>query len=244
MSYAIAGILASALSLVAPNARAKTIDHSIFDGILRGHVDAGVVHYAAIKSKAGASLRRYVRQLGQAQLDGASRAERLAFYLNAYNALVIAQVVDRWPNVTSVTKVPGFFKRTKQRVAGQLLTLDELENKLIRAQFHDARIHFALVCAARSCPPLPSRAYRAATIEKTLDRLARAFINSAAAVVVRQGKPHISRLFEWYAEDFRRDGGTVGRYLARYHDSLADVLAKTTSFSYLDYDWRLNGPHG
>ena len=153
---------------------AAAVDHGAFDKILRDHVKRGRVDYAAIKARAKKDLDRYVHALGQAKLDGLSRGEKLAFYLNAYNANVIKAVVERYP-VASVAKVKGFFDRKKIRVAGSTLTLNALEHQVIRKRFAEPRIHFALVCAARSCPPLPSRAFSAKRLEQDLERLTHLF---------------------------------------------------------------------
>lgn len=239
----VAAMLVVGCLALLPGGRAEAFDHGTYDAILRKHVKGGRVDYHALNAEARKALGSYLERLGRAELAGAGRDEKLAFYLNAYNALVLHAILERYPGITSVMKVPGFFKTTRFRVAGKDLSLDELENKLIRPTFRDPRVHFALVCGARSCPPLPSRAYLGATVQRQLDELTRAFINSPAGVVVRDGRPRISALFQWYADDFKAQSGTVGKYLAAYHKRHGPLLARTkdAELGYLDYDWSLNG---
>lgn len=232
--------LLTTLAVLALPITALAFDHKPFQALLTAHVRGGRVDYAGIHADAGARARlgRHVRSLGSASLAGKSRNAQLAFYLNAYNAIVIKAVVDRWPQ-TSVMKVKGFFKRFKYKVAGRMVSLDQLENAIIRPRFKEPRIHFALVCAARSCPPLSSRAFSAATLERTLDRLTRAFINSRHGVQLSGGKVKVSRLFQWYEGDFKAAAGSAGKYLARYHKKHAGLLARG-GLGYLRYDWSIN----
>lgn len=233
----LAGI--AGVTLVAAAAPAAALDHTPFDRLLRAHVRAGRVDYAAIHARDRARLNAYVQALATAR-PGRSRAERLAFYLNAYNALVIKAVVERWPNVSDVTKIKGFFDGARYRVAGRKVTLDQLEKRIIRPQFKDPRTHFALVCAARSCPPLRSRAFTAARLERVLERLTRRFINSPRGVQIKGKTIRVSKIFKWYAGEFKQAAGSVGAYVARYHRQHADTLRKATKLSYLPYDWSLN----
>ena len=219
--------LALTLLLALPSSSALAFDHKPLQGLLSSFVKRGRVDYAGIRKDAAARARldRYVAAVGAARLNGKKRNTQLAFYLNAYNAIVIKSVVDRWP-VTSVMKVKGFFKRFKHRVAGQSVSLDQLENRVIRPRFKEPRIHFALVCAARSCPPLSSSAFRAATLERALERLTRAFINGSHGVRVRGDKAWVSKLFTWYEGDFKAAAGSAGKYLAKYHKKHGAVLAR------------------
>jgi hypothetical protein len=231
--------LAMLLIVGANVGHADAFDHGRFDRVLRAHVEGGRVDYAGIKRSAMAELDAYLASVARARLDGLSKPDRLAFFLNAYNALVIREVARRYP-LTSVKKVPGFFKGLRHKVAGKVLTLDELEHKTIRPEFKDARVHFALVCAARSCPPLRAAAFRGASLDRVLDRLTRSFINSWHGVRIKGDSVRVSQLFNWFAEDFKRDAGSVGRFLARYHKTAGPRLATMTHFEHLPYDWSLN----
>ena len=220
-------------------ARARLQGMELWDDLLRRFCQGGRVDYGGIHREARSELDGYVKHLGSHKPPRDKKA-RLAFYLNAYNALVIKKVVDGWPGFKGVKTVPGFFKRLQHTVGGRKVTLDQLENKIIRPTFKDPRIHFALVCGARSCPPLRCRAFAGGSLDKVLEALTRRFINSSLGVREEGQKFHISRLFEWYKEDFVAASGSVGKYLSRYHKTHAEALAGQKTFSYQPYSWTLN----
>jgi hypothetical protein len=224
--------------LMAASAPVQAFDHSKFNGLLAKYVKRGQVDYSGIKAAAKAELDQYVGAIAKANVSGLSKNARLAFYLNAYNAIVIKAIVDRLP-LASVMKVPGFFKKAQYRVAGKAVTLDQLENKIIRPQFQDARIHFALVCGARSCPPLGSRAFSAGKVDADLNRLTQRFV-AGRGVKVDGDQIKISKLFQWYAVDFEKAAGSVGKFLAQYREAEAERLS-SAKFGYLKYSWALNG---
>jgi hypothetical protein len=183
-----------------------------------------------------ADLDRFLASVAEMPED-----EPLASWLNAYNAIVVKSVIERHP-LASVREVPGFFDRARHRVAGRMRTLDDLEHRVIRVRFPDARVHVALNCAARSCPPLHGRAFRAASLSSTLDRLARAMVANERHVRVRDGALEVSRLFEWFGDDFRRDGGgSVLGWIRRYAaDGALAGLPEGATIRFIAYDWRLN----
>ncbi|MCC6751695.1 MAG: DUF547 domain-containing protein [Deltaproteobacteria bacterium] len=229
-----------AMLLWATPARAADLDHTAWDRLLKAHVSAGRVNYAALAAGGRAELSAYLQAVARADPARMGRAAELAFYLNAYNALVVGQVVARWPKVVSVKELPGFFDRHTHVVGGRTLTLNELENAVLRPRFRDPRIHFALVCAARSCPPLASEAFRGATVERALERLTRAFLRSPAGVVLTPTEVRLSRLFDWYASDFG-GAGKVLAFVARYHPAGSALLVPRRRVTFLAYDWALNG---
>jgi hypothetical protein len=139
----------------------------------------------------------------------------------------------------------SFFKQAKPRVFGRELTLDALENAVIRPDFAEPRVHFALVCASKSCPPLRAAAYSAQRLERQLDDQAQAFLADptknrfdAAAKTLR-----LSAIFKWYQGDFERAAGTVPAYVARYAPATARgwLTGPGVRTEHLDYDWSLNG---
>jgi len=162
-------------------------------------------------------------------------APDLATLIDAYDAIVIREVVGRYP-IRSVMDVPGFFDRIRRRVGGREVSLNELEKEWILPTFHDARVHFALNCGARSGPALPTSALRAEGVDRTLDELTRAALARPDFVRIERGAVRVTRLFDWYRADFEHDGGTVAAFLHRYR---AD-LPPDARLTYLTYDWRLN----
>ena len=183
-------------------------------------------------------LNSYVESVAGATVKGSDKA-KLAFYINAYNANVIKSVVEKYP-IKSVMKVDGFFKKEKHKVAGKEVTLDQLENEIIRKEFAEPRIHFVLVCAARSCPRLQRRAATEKNLESLLEKGATEFIPKATKVT-DEGEVITSQLFNWFAVDFKKKEGSVKKYLAKYvPDHAETILKEETKVKFSNYSWKLN----
>lgn len=222
-----------------PNATvAEGIDHGLFDQVLKGNVRNERVDYLAIRKQHKTTLDKYLGQIAAAELSKLSRNEQLATYINLYNATVINAVIDRYQPGYSVAQSKfKIFDESLVRVNGRRVSLNDLENKIIRPTFKEPRIHVALVCAAISCPPLVDKAYRADGLEDALEAKMKAFINDASRnrVDSRNRKLSLSQIFNWYAVDFGGKSG-VPRYVDRYHD--ASTSRYSVSFS--EYSWTLN----
>lgn len=210
--------------------------HEIWDALLKEHVSAGgQVDYAGFKSDK-ARLQRYLDQLAAAApQSGWSRNEQMAYWINAYNAFTIKLIIDNYP-VASIMDLHGGKAWDVKwiKIGDRTYTLNNIENDILRPQFKDARIHFAINCAARSCPPLLNRAFTAAELDQQLNHQAKSFINNPAYNKIRPDQAKVSRIFEWYAQDF----GNLVNYLNRYANSKIKPDAKV---EYLEYDWALNG---
>lgn len=225
----------------------SAIDDSGLDALLRAHVRGGGVDYSGFCGSP--ELRAFLLDVANADPTRAtSRAERLAFLINAYNALAIAGILDGSSPETLWGR-HRFFQRARHPVAGERITLWDLEHARIRP-LGEPRIHFALVCASASCPRLASRAWRPATLEAELEAATRAFVNDPTRNRFDAGArtAHLSRIFDWYTEDFVRDGESVATYVARYvadPELARDLLAGDWRVEFLPYDWSLNGtpPH-
>ncbi len=153
---------------------------------LQKNVNAdGNVNYAVIK-KQPAELNTLLQTVRSLDTKNMSAAERKAFYLNAYNLVVIGAVVERLP-LTSVMKVPGFFDKLAFTIAGEKMTLNELETNKLRKPYSDARIHFALVCAAKGCPRLSREAYSAATLDAQLTAQTKRVLTDPSFIRVTTG---------------------------------------------------------
>lgn len=221
------------LSLAAP---ARALDAEPWDRVLRAHARDGGVDYAALAADpaARADLDRFLASVAAMPED-----EPLASWLNAYNAIVVREIVTRWP-LESVMRVPGLFDRARHRVAGRDRTLDDIEHRVIRERFRDARVHAALVCGARSCPPLHRRALSQAELPATLDRLARAWLASERHLRVEGGAVRASAIFTWYRADFERDAGSVLEWIRRYAPDRLAGIPGPASVAELPYDWSPN----
>lgn len=226
-----------ALTLIVPAAAARALDTAPYQSVLTAHAHRGGVDYAALAADASAraNLDRYV-----ASLATMPDAAPLADWLNAYNALVIKSIVARWP-LASVRDVPGFFDRVRHGVAGQQRTLDDIENRVIRPRFHDARVHFALNCGAVSCPPLAPRAFAQGSLDAALDGLARSAVANDAFVRVTGTSVKVSEIFFWFAEDFVRDAGSVIAWLKRYdRGHRLDAVPANVTLERISYRWAVN----
>jgi hypothetical protein len=215
-------------------------DHDAFDAILHERVSGdGLVDYAAIKQHDGAKLKAYLDQLANVEIEKLSRDEQLAHYVNLYNATMIQAVIDRFrDDYSPAEKDFAVFKEPLVRLSrDRTISLNQLEHEIIRKQFKDPRVHVALVCGARSCPPLLNRAYRADDLDKVLDENMKRFVNDGSRNQIDDEKRELrlSKIFEWYAEDF---GGmsAVPAYIAR----IAGKDVAGYRVSYLEYDWKLN----
>ena len=220
--------------------------HDLLDQVLREHVDEkGQVNYTKLKANPE-KFEAYLDLLAVANPEALSYNAQLVFWVNAYNALVIKGVVDRYP-ITSVREVKlfnGFFSRLKFHVAGQIYSPNQIEHDIIRTEFVDPRVHFVLVCASRSCPPLWNRAYAAETIEEHLETATFNFIRNPEQIRIDRLKRHVyvSKIFKWYDDDFKEGYDGVADFLADYlPPEDAEFLESTdVKFRYLDYDWTLN----
>jgi hypothetical protein len=168
---------------------------------------------------------------------------RFALFVNAYNALVIREVLAH-PGVKSVKEIPGFFDGTVHRVGRREATLDELERKVIWPSFQEARYHFVLVCGAKGCPALPPVALTVANQDSAMGAGMSRFGRDPSRVRFDRETLtfHVSPIFQWYGGDFEAKFQSVQKLLMPYLE-LGDVMAlqgKAAKFEYTDYDWSLN----
>lgn len=230
-------------SLVWAGADTTPFSHEPFDRVLRLYVKDGKVDYEGIRHKDAGTLASYVRSLGSADPSSMTDDQQKAFWLNAYNALVIHSIVEgRSP--ADPAQREQFFQHKRFRVAGRALTLDEIEHNSLRRLFADPRIHFALVCGADSCPPLPPEAFDGEALDATLDESTKVFLSDPTKV--RLDAEHrvlrLSPIFKWYARDFADDTAGLVEFVARYlPQHQARLLAEGDwTVEFVDYDWSLN----
>ena len=216
---------------------AQTNFYTSLTQLLQRHVQQGRVNYTSLRQDKEA-LRQLVNQIGAYDLSRATSAEKKAFYLNAYNLLVLHQVLEHYP-IKSVMDVEGFFDRQEFTVAGEKLTLNELERQKLLKPYQDARVHFALVCAAASCPPLLSQAYTPAKVEQQLQEQTESTLQSSQFIKVQPGQKRVlvSEIFKWYKDDFLREAPSILAYINRYRSA---PLPSSYSLAYYPYNWQLN----
>jgi hypothetical protein len=207
------------------------------DAYFSTHVQDGLFDYqGAARDKE--TLRSLLQTVGTADLKGASADEKKAFYINAYNLLVVGAVLDRYP-LKSVKEVTGFFDEQKFGVAGERLTLNELENQKLRQPYDDPRVHFVLVCAAKGCPPLLAGAYLPATLDRQLTEQTRQALSNPAFIRVNAAKKQVqvSEIFKWYAQDFPAQSAGVVSFLNSFRHA---KVPGSYQVAYYPYDWALN----
>ena len=209
--------------------------HEAWDALLRQYVSAtGKVNYKGLLADK-AKLQAYLDELAANPVrDSWSRDEKLAYWINAYNAFTVKLILGHYP-IPSIMKIhdgkPWDVKWIQ--LGDKAYSLNNIENDIIRPQFNEPRIHFAVNCAARSCPPLLNRAWTADNLNRYLDQQARSFINNPKYNEIGPETVEISKIFEWYAADF----GNIIDYLNKYSETQVQEDAKV---SYKEYDWGLN----
>lgn len=221
------------------------VDHGIYGELLNKYVSAGKVNYAGFKSNE-AQLDRYLMQIAKVDPEALSRNEQFALYANAYNAWTIKLILSGYPGVKSIKDLGNLFQSPWKKkiviINGRDLTLDELEHGILRPRFGDPRVHFAINCAAKSCPPLRSEPFRGDILDRQLNEATIAFLNNPDNYRLEGRRLYVSSIFKWFAEDFKE--GVFSFYLQYATGDLKKELETrqdNIGVSYLEYDWSLNG---
>ena len=245
-------IAAAAMLAFAPGTRleAQAPDHGPWSAMLGAYVTNGMVDYDAFRRDP--RFKAYLATLNRTNPAQLERADRLAYWINVYNAYTIELINTRNErgSIRNINKVLGITTRSPwaERIVqagGRTLTLDDVEHEIIRKEFRDPRIHVALVCAAIGCPPLRSEAFTGAQLDAQLDDQARRFLaqRTKNRVDVAMRTVYGSPIFTWYRVDFGDDLAGVGAFWARYvDDEAARALLRSGQFRWVDtdYDWSLN----
>ncbi|MFN3325786.1 MAG: DUF547 domain-containing protein [Bryobacteraceae bacterium] len=234
----------------APVAAAPDLD--AYAGVLRDYVlDNGTVRYSELRAGI-APLERFVAQIAQVSPDShpalfPPAQARLAYWINAYNALVLWAFAKDYPRnkdrLTGAVSRGWFFYRTKFLVGGRRRTLADIEDNSIRKDFGEARIHFALVCASTSCPWLSRDAFTEANLEALLERETRRFLHQERNIRIDPDKREatLSKIFDWFRKDFGGRDHDLLEFVARYREGDREQLRQPGwKVRFFDYDWSLN----
>ncbi len=209
--------------------------HQPFDVLLQKYVsEAGQVNYTGLKADKK-ELNAYCKLLaGNPVLDTWSKEEKMAYWINAYNAFTLKLIVDNYPT-KSIMNFDGGKTWDVRRIklGNQKYSLNNIENDILRPQFKDPRIHFAVNCAAKGCPPLWNHAFTAENLEATLEARTKAFVNNPRYNEIHTNDVKISKIFEWYAADF----GDIKNFLNQHSKTW---IKRSASVVFMDYDWGLN----
>jgi len=230
--------------------------HALWTAVLKACVHDGGFDYARLKQDP-AQLTAYLDALHAVtpeELAGWTDKQRFAFWINTYNAHTIQKVIENYP-LKSIRKLDGAFgiKTVFEKEfipmrahhpdgKNDELALNDIEHKILRAQFKDARVHAAINCASKSCPPLRAEAFVAERLDLQLDEQMRAFVNDPARNHIDPARKELelSEIFKWFAEDFEREAKSVREFLARYAPPEKYEFLRGAKLAYLDYDWDLN----
>ncbi|MHC8510074.1 MAG: DUF547 domain-containing protein [Rhodospirillales bacterium] len=233
---------------------AETFDHAAWGALLAAYVrpaPGSVTRfaYAAVTGADKARLDAYAARLAAAPVSGFNRDEQLAFWINAYNAMTVRAVLAHYP-VDSIQDIDDAWDTPVLQIEGEAVTLNDIEHRILRPIWNDARLHYALNCASIGCPDLQAEPFTAANAEALLERAARTFINhpraahAAHAAQADGGELTVSSIYVWFEEDFGGDEEGVIEHLRRYADAgapLAAALAGADGIDGHEYNWTLNG---
>ena len=225
------------------------ISHEKWDQLLKKYVTVhGVVNYEGFLIDKQ-QIDEYLEYLNQnPPLDRWTTNEKLAFWINTYNAATVKLIVDNYPvqsiqDLQPTLRIPFIYDVWHKeffKIGDKDRSLDEVEHEILRKEFDDPRIHFAINCAAVSCPKLRNEAYDAGKLDEQLNAQARYFINTNRYNQISSNHIKISRIFLWFVTDFIKSGPLID-FLNKYSDV---KIEKNAKIEHLDYDWRLNNTLG
>jgi hypothetical protein len=211
---------------------------------LAKYVNNGQVNYDGFK-KEETRLDQYLDILKNIDPDKLPRNKQFAFYTNAYNAWTVKLILSKYPDIKSIKELgifnTGPWKKKVVDLLGKKVSLDDIEHDILRPRFKDPRVHFAINCAAYSCPPLLSEPFYGDRLDQQLDGASIAFINNPKRTYLDGDTLYVSKIFDWFGEDFNHDPYSFVLKFARadFKESLEAQKGKI-KIKYLPYDWSLN----
>jgi len=222
------------------------VDHRLWGTLLHRYVDQnGRVAYRDLRTRDYTSFAEYLKLLAEAKVEGMSETEEKAFWINAYNAIIIQGILNGHTAESFLSR-KRLFSWYALSLVGRARTPDEVEHQILRKKFRDPRVHFALVCASTSCPKLRPEAYVPERLDQQLDDAARTFVNDPLRNHIETGHVAVSSIFQWFAQDFSDQAGTVPKFLLRFvaEEKKATLENLTGELLYLEYNWTLNAQDG
>jgi hypothetical protein len=233
----------------------EVISHQLWDEFLKLHVitneeGINVLSYASFSPKDRKLIKEYLKRMSEIDIDGYNRNEQLAYWINVYNALTIQTVASYYPigNIQEINITPGLFSSgpwggTLIHIKKSPLSLDDINNRIIRPIWNDPRTLYALTDATLGAPNMANRAYQGETINEQLNEAALSYVNSLRGVQVVEGKLIVSKLYDWYEEDFGDSKKNVIKHLSQFaKEPLHTQLKHINSIDSYIYNWHLNSP--
>lgn len=219
-------------------------DHSIWNNLTKKYVSVdGKVNYKGFK-KDVARLDEYLTELSQNHPQKSwSKENQLAFWINAYNAFTVKLIVKNYP-VKSIKELGGGIYKVNTpwdikfiRIGNETYDLNNIEHGIIRKEFNEPRIHFAVNCAAQSCPKLRNEAYIGSKLDAQLTDQTQSFLRDTKKNKISSNKVELSKLFKWYSGDFKQGTSSVLAFINKYAPA---PISDKAEISYLPYNWNLN----
>ncbi|MGO1119281.1 DUF547 domain-containing protein [Rhodovibrionaceae bacterium A322] len=231
------------------------VNHDNWSAFLQRYLSSAPQGYAQlaygdVTAEDRSALQAYLGYLAAQPVSGLSRPEQKAYWINLYNALTVSVVLDHYPveSIRDINISPGLFAKGPWgkeliSVEGEGLTLNDIEHRILRPIWQDARLHYALNCASIGCPDLQATAFDAVALEGQLDMAARTYVNSPRGVEITGDKITVSKIYDWFIEDFGNSEDGVLAHLQRYAEpDLKADLSRIAKLDAVQYDWALNGP--
>ena len=250
MTTALVPLSGSSHSAMATETYTEAYDVEPWRRVLEAYQHGGGIDYEGLRVDR-ADLDAFLKGLSAVRIDAWSTPDRIAFWCNVYNAVVVFHVLERYPEIESVREVSGFFDELKFDVANRSMTLDEIESAA--RDLGDPRVHFAVVCASTSCPDLQPDPFEGAILEQQLEEATREFLADAEKGMryePQQGTVYLSSIFKWYAGDFTGGSTAVAFFarsgvldwvLAHVPPAQAERIRESDpKVRYMEYDWGLN----
>jgi hypothetical protein len=231
----------------------RTIDHAPWDRLLKTYVPdipagANRVAYARVTQEDRTALDGYIDRLAAVNISGHARHEQLAYWINLYNALTVQVVLAHYPvaSIRDIDISPGLFSdgpwgAKLVSVEGVALSLNDIEHRILRPIWRDPRIHYGVNCASIGCPDLRPEVFTGARVEQQLTEAARAYVNDPRGVSIEDGNVTVSKIYDWFIEDFGGDeDGVIDHLLDFAKPALAVELRRIGKLYDTSYDWSLN----
>lgn len=230
-------------------------DPSLYGKTLQAYLADGKVDYGSLQ-KHREDLDAYVRSLGEfskKDYESMSSNEQIAFWINAYNAITLKVIVDHYPlkrrgiiglafPSNSIRQIPGVWDRKVLEIFGEKLSLNQIEHQILRKEFREPRVHFALVCASRGCPVLRSEPYQGDKLDTQLNEQVRGFLDDTKKARYDEATNtlYLSRIFKWFRKDFEKTGGIITFVKTHWLNETKEKISEKTGIEWLQYDWSLN----
>ena len=221
--------------LISVVTNAQNIDHSKWNALLQTHVsDNGNVNYKGFKNDEE-RLHDYLEYLSENQPKSSStKNEKLAYWINAYNAFTIKLIIDNYP-IKSIKDIEKPWDKKFIPIGAKLLSLNHIEHEILR-KMNEPRIHFAIVCASYSCPKLKNKAYTANRLETQLTNATKGFLADKNRNEISENNLKLSKIFKWFVKDFTVNGSLID-FLNKHSEVKISAKAKKR---YVEYNWALN----